>query len=133
MCKVLPLGGFGGMMSFKKNLIKSRNYFDADRLASKMLFNKRRLVQSMRRWMRSLLINKNLCLYYWLRKRIGKKLAFYIAILVEKGLLILGREAIQYFEKNQILTEQGGSVFKSIYSEQKDAQKLAKAQIFHSR
>jgi hypothetical protein len=49
--------------------------------------------------MRSFLINKNLCFYYWLRKRIGKKLAFCVAILLEKGLLIWGREEIPYFDK----------------------------------
>ncbi len=87
------------MVSFKKNLIKSWNYYDVAGLASKMLFG--RLAQLLERWMRSLLINKNLCLYYWLKKRIGKKLAFCIAITVEKGLLIFGREKIPYFEKNE--------------------------------
>jgi hypothetical protein len=29
--------------------------------------------------MRSFLINKNLCLWYWLRKRIGKKRALWLA------------------------------------------------------
>ena len=59
------------------------------------------LPQLMERWMRSFLINKNLCLYYWLKKRIGKKLAFCIAITLEKGFLIFGREKIPYFEKNE--------------------------------
>jgi hypothetical protein len=103
-------------MSFKKNLIKSRNYCDVARLASKMLFNSSTLAQLVERWMRSLLINKNLCLYYWLKKRIGKKLAYGITITLEKGLLIFGREKIPYFGKKEILTEQGGSVFKSIFS-----------------
>jgi len=49
--------------------------------------------------MRSFLINKNLCLYYWLKKTIGKKLAFCVAITLEKSLLILGREEIPYFDK----------------------------------
>jgi len=53
------------------------------------------------RWMRGLLINKNLCLYYWLKKRIGKRLAFCIAITLEKGLLILGREKIPYCKENE--------------------------------
>jgi hypothetical protein len=65
--------------------------------------------------MASFLINKNLCLYYWLRKRIGKKLAFCVAITLGKGLLIFGREKIPYFKKNEILTEQEG--FKGIYGE----------------
>jgi len=42
--------------------------------------------------MRSFLINKNLSLYYWLKKRIGKKRAFWVANTIEKGLLIFGRE-----------------------------------------
>jgi len=43
-------------------------------------------------WMRSLLINKNLSFYYWLRKKIGKKAAFKIANTIEKVILIFGRE-----------------------------------------
>jgi hypothetical protein len=43
-------------------------------------------------WMRSLLINKNLSFYYWLRKRIGKKVAFKVANTIEKVILIFGRE-----------------------------------------
>ena len=86
-------------MSFKKKLLKSKPYNDVDRLALKMLFNHIRLVQSAERWMRSFLINKNLCLYYWLKKTIGKKLAFCVAITLEKSLLILGREEIPYFDK----------------------------------
>jgi hypothetical protein len=73
------------------------------------------------RWMRSFLINKNLCLYYWLKKRIGKKLAFCVAIGLERSLLIFGREKTHTFDENEIKTEQGGSVFKSIDSEKKDA------------
>jgi len=76
-------------MSFKKNLMKSKPYCDVDGLASKMLFDNSELAQSVERWMRSFLINKNLCLYYWLKKRTGKKLAFCVAITLEKGLLIL--------------------------------------------
>jgi hypothetical protein len=41
--------------------------------------------------MRCFLINKNLSLYYWLRKKIGKKWACKLAITLEKGILILGR------------------------------------------
>jgi len=44
--------------------------------------------------MRGFLINKNLCFYYLLRKRIGKKWAFKVANTIEKGILICGREAI---------------------------------------
>ena len=45
--------------------------------------------------MRSFLINKNLCLYYWLKKTIGKKLAFEIATAIEKAILVFGRETIR--------------------------------------
>jgi hypothetical protein len=44
--------------------------------------------------MRSYLINKNLCLYYRLRKRIGKNQALWITSTIEKGILIFGREAM---------------------------------------
>jgi hypothetical protein len=44
--------------------------------------------------MRSYLINKNLCLCYLLRKRIGKKRAFLVANTIEKVILIFGREVM---------------------------------------
>jgi hypothetical protein len=44
--------------------------------------------------MRSLLINKNLSFYYWLRGRIGKKWAYKIACMTEKVILIFGRKRI---------------------------------------
>jgi hypothetical protein len=44
--------------------------------------------------MRSFLINKNLSLYYWLKKRIGKGAAFWAANTVEKIILIFGRERV---------------------------------------
>jgi hypothetical protein len=46
--------------------------------------------------MRSFLINKNLCLYCWLRKRIGKKAALWIASNIEETILIFGREERPY-------------------------------------
>lgn len=46
----------------------------------------------MEQWMRSSLINKNLSLYFWLRGRIGKERAFTVANIVEKMILIFGRE-----------------------------------------
>jgi hypothetical protein len=46
--------------------------------------------------MRSSLINKNICFYYWLRKRIGKELAFRVANTVEKGILLFGREMLMH-------------------------------------
>ena len=42
--------------------------------------------------MLSFLINKNLSLYYWLKKKIGKKNALIIANSIEDLMLILGRE-----------------------------------------
>ena len=44
--------------------------------------------------MRSFLINKNLCLFYWLRKRIGKKRAFWVTQILETTILVFGRESI---------------------------------------
>jgi len=45
-------------------------------------------------YMRSLLINKNLSFYYWLRRKIGKKVAFKVANTIEKVILIFGREQV---------------------------------------
>jgi hypothetical protein len=45
-------------------------------------------------WMRSLLINKNLSFYYWLRRKIGKKVAYKVANTIEKVILIFGREQV---------------------------------------
>jgi hypothetical protein len=42
--------------------------------------------------MRSFLINKNLSFCFWLRKRIGRRGAFWLANSIEKGILIFGRE-----------------------------------------
>jgi len=44
--------------------------------------------------MRSFLINKNLTLYYWLKKRIGKEKAYRVACAIEKGILIFGRDQV---------------------------------------
>ena len=65
--------------------------------------------------MRGFLVNKNLCFYYWLKKRVGKKLAFGVVITIEKAILIFGREVIPHFDKNEMLTEQERSVLQSIY------------------
>ena len=46
--------------------------------------------------MRNFLINKNLCLYYRLKKKIGKKWALGVANTIEKTILIFGREEIPY-------------------------------------
>ncbi len=41
----------------------------------------------------SFLINKNLCFYQWLRRKIGKKTSLSVAIHVEKGIIkLFGRE-----------------------------------------
>ena len=45
--------------------------------------------------MRSFLINKNLSLYYWLKKRIGKRGAFWVVNTIEKVILIFGREQVE--------------------------------------
>jgi hypothetical protein len=42
--------------------------------------------------MRSFLINKNLSLYFWLRRRIRKETALRVANTLEKIILIFGRE-----------------------------------------
>jgi hypothetical protein len=44
--------------------------------------------------MRSFLINKNLSLYYWLKKRIGKERAYRAASAIEKVILIFGRAQV---------------------------------------
>jgi hypothetical protein len=44
---------------------------------------------------RGYLINKNLCFYYWLRKRIGKKRAFYVVEHLEAVILLFGREPLR--------------------------------------
>jgi hypothetical protein len=46
-------------------------------------------------WMRGYLINKNLCFYYWLRKRIGKERAFCVVKYFETVILLFGREPIR--------------------------------------
>jgi len=44
--------------------------------------------------MRSFMINKNFSLYYWLKKRIGKKGALWVAKRIENLILIFGREQV---------------------------------------
>jgi hypothetical protein len=44
--------------------------------------------------MRSFLINKNLCFHYWLRKRIGKSRALWVASNIEKVIIIFGRDIV---------------------------------------
>ena len=45
--------------------------------------------------MRGFLINKNLCLYYLLKKRIGKEKAYRVANSLEKFILIFGRDTYE--------------------------------------
>jgi len=56
--------------------------------------------------MRGSLINKNLCFYYWLKKKIGKKWALGVANGIEKIILVFGREVIPHFNRNGIRTEE---------------------------
>jgi hypothetical protein len=51
--------------------------------------------------MRGFLINKNLSVYYWLKKRIGKERAYRVAIVFEKVILIFGRGT---YERNKTLS-----------------------------
>ena len=44
--------------------------------------------------MRSFLINKNLSLCYWLKKRIGKERAYKVASAIERVILIFGRDQV---------------------------------------
>jgi hypothetical protein len=71
-----------------------KTYNDNSELAHKMPFNSNGLTQSTERGMRGYLINKNLCLYYWLKRRIGKKGDFRVANTFEKIILIFGREEV---------------------------------------
>jgi hypothetical protein len=50
--------------------------------------------------MRGFLINKNLCFYYWLKKRIGKAWALRVANTIERTILVLGKEAIPYSDRD---------------------------------
>ena len=56
--------------------------------------------------MRSFLINKNLCFYYWLKKKIGKKWALGVANAIEKIILIFGRNIMPYFDRNWMPIEE---------------------------
>ena len=46
--------------------------------------------------MRSFLINKNISLYYLLRRRIGKRRGLVVASMIEKALLFFGREKMPF-------------------------------------
>ncbi len=55
--------------------------------------------------MRSFLMNKNLSLYYLLRRRIGRKQALPVAISIKKVLLIFGREKLSGLNENCVPAE----------------------------
>jgi hypothetical protein len=71
-----------------------------------MLCNNNGLVLLTEKWMRSFLINENLCLHYWLKKTIGKVWALRVANTIEKTILILGREVIPYSNTEERLTKE---------------------------
>jgi hypothetical protein len=58
------------------------------------------------KYVTSFLINKNLCLYYWLKKRIGKVWALRVADTIEKAILFLGREVIPYSNMKERRTKE---------------------------
>jgi len=66
------------------------------------------------------LINKNLCFYYWLKTKIGKKWGLGVANTIEKTILIFGGDTLPYSNRNGILTQEqevpGGH-----YGEKQDA------------
>ena len=55
--------------------------------------------------MTGFLINKNLCFYYWLKKKIGKKWALDVAKAIEKIILIFGRDKMPYLNRDGMLME----------------------------
>ena len=71
-----------------------------------MLLNLTGLVLSIGKCMRSFLINKNLCLYYWLKKTIGKAWALRVAETIERTILILGREVIPDSDTKERVTKE---------------------------
>ena len=56
--------------------------------------------------LRSFLINKNLCLYYWLKKKIGDKSALVLANVIERTILIFGRERAPHFSRHGVLSDE---------------------------
>jgi len=97
--------------------MNSRNYNGRGHLVSKLLYN-RRFSESVEGWMRSFLINKNLSLYYWLKKRIRKKWAFRVVGTIEKVILMFGREVVPCSNKNWVLTREQESGLRSIDQEE---------------
>jgi hypothetical protein len=77
--------------------------------------------------MRGFLINKNLSFFYWLKKRIGKRGAFWVANTVEKVILIFGREQVgdkRWWHMNSTgVTRQGKSILLGYYQREGKSQK----------
>ena len=71
-----------------------------------MLSNSKELVLLTEKWMRSFLINKNLCLHYWLKKTIGKVWALRVADTIGKTILIVGRQVNPYSNTKEELTKE---------------------------
>jgi hypothetical protein len=70
--------------------------------------------------MRSFLINKNLCFYYWLKKKVGKNWALGMAKTVERIILVFGRDTLPYPHTNGMLVQEQ-PIQKDIHGEIKDA------------
>jgi hypothetical protein len=56
--------------------------------------------------MRSFLINKNLCFYYWLKKILGKRWALGVAKTIERTILVFGRDMLPYSNTNGMLIQE---------------------------
>ena len=56
--------------------------------------------------MRSYLINKNLSLFYFLRRMIGKKPSIAVASTIERAILIFGREELPRNNDRKIPTKE---------------------------
>jgi len=61
--------------------------------------------------MRSFLINKNVSLYYLLKRMIGKKWGFVVAGTIERAILIFGRENLANIIENETPTDKQKSGF----------------------
>ena len=76
-------------------------------MAFKMQLNQYPFFDRKKKSMRSFLINKNLCFYYRLKRRIGEKWAFRVVSVIERVILIFGREEMPHSALN------GNKVFKT--------------------
>jgi hypothetical protein len=69
---------------------------------------------------RSFLINKNLCLYYWLKKNFGKKRGLGVAKTIERMILVFGRDPLPYSSVSGMLIQKQ-DLQAEIQGETKDA------------